>query len=150
MSVTANFSSSAAPWRPPLARTSSKRSPSVANAETATAIVRTGPRIVRAMATASFARIATSARCQLRQAGIWCDRTMLLFVLLGHAPLILLVCLLGLLYLTWLELRGEDLLPKVKLWWGLLVFLTHVPGYLALRIWLAVRRRRRPAGQRSA
>ena len=26
----------------------------------------------------------------------------------------------------------------VKLWWGLLVLLTHVLGYVALRIWLAV------------
>jgi len=70
----------------------------------------------------------------------------ILFVILGHAPLILLVCLLGLLYLTWVELRGEDLEPQVKLWWGLLVLLTHVPGYLALRVWIAVRRRR--AGER--
>jgi hypothetical protein len=67
---------------------------------------------------------------------------MILFVILGHTPLILLFTLLGLLYLSWLELRNEELEPLVKLWWGTLVFLTHVPGYLALRIWLAVRRRR--------
>ncbi len=67
---------------------------------------------------------------------------MILFVVLGHAPLILVFTLLGLLYLTWIELRGEELEAQVKLWWGMLVFLTHVPGYLALRIWLAVRRRR--------
>ena len=67
---------------------------------------------------------------------------MIVFVILGHTPLILLVCLLGLLYLSWLDLRGEELDPQVNLFWGLLVFLTHVPGYLALRIWLAVRRRR--------
>ena len=66
----------------------------------------------------------------------------ILFVILGHTPLILLVCLVGLLYLTWVELRGEDLEDQVKLWWGLLVLLTHVPGYLALRIWIALRRRR--------
>ena len=71
---------------------------------------------------------------------------MILFVILGHAPLILVVCLFGLLYLAWVELRGEDLEPQVKLWWGLLVLLTHVPGYLALRVWIAVRRRR--AGER--
>ena len=68
--------------------------------------------------------------------------TVVLFVILGHTPLILLVCLIGLLYLTWVELRGEELEPQVKLWWGLLVFLTNVLGYAALRIWLAVRRRR--------
>jgi len=67
---------------------------------------------------------------------------MILFVILGHAPLILLVCLIGLLYLTWVELRGEELEPMVKLWWALLVLLTHGPGYLALRIWIALRRRR--------
>ena len=67
---------------------------------------------------------------------------MILFVILGHTPLILLVCLAGLLYLTWVELRGEELEPLTKLWWGLLVLLTHVLGYLALRIWIAVRRRR--------
>jgi hypothetical protein len=66
----------------------------------------------------------------------------ILFVILGHVPLVLLVCLLGLLYLTWVELRGEELEPQVKLWWGLLVLLTHVPGYLALRIWMMLRRRR--------
>ena len=71
---------------------------------------------------------------------------MIVFVILGHTPLILLVCLAGLIYLTWIELRNEELEPQVKLWWALLVFLTHVPGYLALRIWIAVRRRR--AGER--
>ena len=76
---------------------------------------------------------------------------MLLFVILGHVPIVLLVCLVALLYLTWVDLRDEDLLPQVKLWWGLLVFLTNVLGYAALRVWLAVRRRRdagrRPAGR---
>jgi hypothetical protein len=67
---------------------------------------------------------------------------MVLFVILGHVPLVLLVCLLGLLYLTWIELRGEELEPQVKLWWALLVLLTHVPGYVALRAWIALRRRR--------
>ena len=67
---------------------------------------------------------------------------MLLFFLLGHTPLILLICLGGLLYLTWIELRDEELDSQVKLWWYLLVLILHVPGYLALRIWLVVRRRR--------
>jgi hypothetical protein len=67
---------------------------------------------------------------------------MIVFVILGQTPLVLLVCLIGLLYLTWVELRGEELEPTVKLWWGLLVLLTHVPGYLALRVWIALRRRR--------
>jgi hypothetical protein len=66
----------------------------------------------------------------------------ILFVILGHTPLILLICLIGLLWLTWVELRSEELEPLVQLWWYLLVFLTHVLGYLALRVWLAFRRRR--------
>jgi len=67
---------------------------------------------------------------------------MLLFVLLGHTPVVLLVCLLGLMYLTWLELRQEALEPLVQLWWYLLVLLFNVIGYAALRIWLVVKRRR--------
>jgi hypothetical protein len=66
----------------------------------------------------------------------------LLFVILGHVPVVLLVCLVGLLYLTWGDLRGEGLEPMVQLWWYLLVFLFNVLGYAALRIWLLVRRRR--------
>jgi hypothetical protein len=67
---------------------------------------------------------------------------MLLFVLLGHVPVVLLLCLVGLLYLTWFELRTEPLEPLVQLWWYLLVLLFNVIGYVALRIWLVVRRRR--------
>ena len=68
--------------------------------------------------------------------------TVLLFVILGHTPLILLVCLIALLYLTWVDLRRERLEPIVQLWWYLLVFLFNVAGYAALRIWLVFRRRR--------
>ena len=63
-------------------------------------------------------------------------------MILGHVPLILLICLVGLLYLTWVDLRGEGLEPTVQLWWYLLVFLFNLVGYVALRIWLTVRRRR--------
>jgi hypothetical protein len=66
----------------------------------------------------------------------------LLFVILGQIPLVLLLALLALLYLTWVDLRGEELDPLVQLWWYLLVFLFNVVGYAALRIWLALRRRR--------
>jgi hypothetical protein len=70
----------------------------------------------------------------------------LVFLLLGRVPTILLLCLVGLLYLTWVELRGEpDVLPQVKVWWGLLVFITNFPGYFALRAWVWRRRRRRDA-----
>ena len=73
---------------------------------------------------------------------------MILFVILGHVPTILLVCLAGLLWLTWVEVRPRPMEPTVRLWWMLLVFLTHVPGYVALRIWLSVKgpaAERRPA-----
>ena len=73
---------------------------------------------------------------------------MLLFVILGHVPIILLVCQLGLLYLTWIELRGEPLEAQVRLWWYLVVLLFNVLGYVALRLWLV--RRRRAAGHRPA
>ena len=70
-------------------------------------------------------------------------------MIIGEAPWILLISLAGLLYITWLDLRDERLAPMVKLWWGSLVLLTNVLGYVALRIWLAVRRRR-GAAHRSA
>jgi hypothetical protein len=141
MSVTANFSSSASAWRAPARCTSSERSSSDPNAASATPIVTTGPMTVSTIAASSLARIVTSAPSQPRQAG-YGPRPVIVFVILGHAPVVLLVCLLGLLYLTWVELRGEEMEPQVKLWWGLLVLLTHVPGYLALRVWIALRRRR--------
>ena len=70
---------------------------------------------------------------------------MLLFVLTQQFPLILLVALLVLCYLTAIELRNEDEPFLVKAWWVLLVFLANIVGYAAFRIWLAARRRRRSA-----
>jgi len=75
---------------------------------------------------------------------------MLPFLLFDNVPDILWLSLLGLVYLAWIEVRGEpDLIPQAKLWWCLLVFLTNVPGYVALRIWVAVRRRRRASDARA-
>jgi len=69
---------------------------------------------------------------------------MLPFFLFDSVPDILWLSLAGLVYLAWIEVRHEpDLLPQVKLWWCLLVFLLNVPGYVALRIWTLARRRRR-------
>jgi hypothetical protein len=74
----------------------------------------------------------------------------LVFLLFDTVPDILWLCLVGLVYLAWIEVRREpDLLPQAKLWWCLLVFLTNVAGYVALRIWVAIRRRRRAAGARA-
>ena len=75
---------------------------------------------------------------------------MLIFLLFDAVPDILWLSLVGLVYLAWIEVRREpDLLPQVKLWWGLLVFLTNIPGYVAHRIWVAVRRRRRASDARA-
>jgi hypothetical protein len=75
---------------------------------------------------------------------------MLLFLLFDSVPDILWLSLAGLVYLAWLEVRREPDLPaQVKLWWCLLVFLTNIPGYVALRIWVTVRRRRRASDARA-
>src|SRR5215218_4792876 len=125
MSVTANLRSSAI-RSPAFARwTSSNRSVSVPNADSATAIVTSGPSTVSAIAATNFARMVTGAPSQAGQGGVWCAHV-LLFVILGHTPIVLLVCLIGLLYLTWVELRSEALEPIVQLWWYLLVFMTNL------------------------
>jgi len=67
----------------------------------------------------------------------------LLFVLTGQVPPILLLALVILCYLTVWDLWNEDLPVLVKAWWVLLVFITNLIGYAALRIWLAARRRGR-------
>jgi hypothetical protein len=75
---------------------------------------------------------------------------MLPFFLLDSVPDILWLSLLGLVYLSWIEVRREpDLLPQAKLWWCLLVLLVNIPGYVALRIWVAIRRRRRASDARA-
>jgi len=66
------------------------------------------------------------------------------FVLFQSVPAILLLTLAGALYLTWYDIKDEpDLEFQAKAWWFLLVLLFHVPGYLAFRVWIAVRRHRR-------
>lgn len=67
---------------------------------------------------------------------------MIIIILLGHTPLLLLLTLVLALYLTVIELR--ELRPNYLwwFWWLLLVFMTHFVGYLALRIYAAVRRYR--------
>lgn len=67
---------------------------------------------------------------------------MIVFVILHRVPTILLLALAGLIYLTWIEVRGEPFDRMVKLWWCLLVALFNLPAYLVMRGALAVRRRR--------
>jgi threonine/homoserine/homoserine lactone efflux protein len=66
----------------------------------------------------------------------------LFFVLFQSVPVILLLTLAGALYLTWYDIKDEDVEFTIKAWWFLLVLLFHVPGYLVFRGWLAVRRHR--------
>jgi hypothetical protein len=75
---------------------------------------------------------------------------MLPFFLFDQVPDILWLSLAGLVYLAWIEIRAEpELTWQVKLWWCLLVLLTNIPGYVALRIWVALRRRRRASDARA-
>jgi len=67
----------------------------------------------------------------------------IVFVLLGHVPTILLLALLGMVYLTVLDLREEDLDRQVKVWWVLLVLIFNVAGFVAEKAWIVARRRRR-------
>ena len=73
---------------------------------------------------------------------------MILFFFPGPPFWLLAVTLALALYLSVVELR--ELRPHYLwwFWWLLLVFLTHFPGYLALRVYVAVKRRttKRPAG----
>lgn len=66
---------------------------------------------------------------------------MVFFLLYGRVPYVLLATLAVALYLTWIELRALPLSRMQKLWWYLLVFLTHFVGYLALRLYAARRGR---------
>jgi len=77
----------------------------------------------------------------------------IVFLLIGRVPTVLLLAQLGMLYLVALDLREErDLDVRVKAWWLLLVLLLGVPGFLAEKAWLHLRRRRDAAadGRRPA
>jgi hypothetical protein len=61
------------------------------------------------------------------------DDGVLIFLLLGDAPLLLLLTLAVALYLTVIELRELRLHFLWWAWWILLVVMTHFVGYLFLR-----------------
>ncbi len=67
---------------------------------------------------------------------------MLILLLLGHTPLLMLLTLAVALYLTVIELRESRPHFLWWSWWLLLVFMTHFPGYLALRVYTFIERRR--------
>ena len=66
----------------------------------------------------------------------------LVFILLQDAPWLLVLTLALALYLTVIELRTLDLHYTRWIWWLLLVFMTHFVGYLLLRGYAIVKRRR--------
>jgi hypothetical protein len=72
-------------------------------------------------------------------------RAVILFVVIGEMPIVLLLALLIMCYLTAVELRNEPDPVLIKAWWVLLVFLTNIVGFGAFWIWLTLRRRRRSA-----
>jgi hypothetical protein len=66
----------------------------------------------------------------------------LIFLILGIYPIVLLLTWGVAIYLTWIETREQGMDWRHKLWWIQLTFLTHFPGYLALRFWVYFRRHR--------
>ena len=68
----------------------------------------------------------------------------LLFLITGQIPPILILVLIVTLYLVWIDVKDEPGLAFLhKAWWFMFVVVTHVPGYLIFRVWIAVRRHRR-------
>jgi hypothetical protein len=68
----------------------------------------------------------------------------LLFVFTQGVPPIMVLVLAVTLYLVVIDIKDEPGLAFLhKAWWFMFVLLTHVPGYLVFRVWIAVRRHRR-------
>ena len=67
-------------------------------------------------------------------------RTLILFLLFHRAPVLLVLTLAVMLYLSAMELRKRPWRRVVKLWWLLLVFLTSAFGFLALLAYLQIRK----------
>jgi len=65
------------------------------------------------------------------------------FVIFQSVPAIMLLVLVVALYLVWYDIKDEQVDFQIKAWWFLFVLLTHVPGYLVFRVWIAMRRHRR-------
>ena len=82
------------------------------------------------------ARVAQPAPLLQTWAGV------LVFLILGIYPMVLLLTWGVAIYLTWIETREQKMDWRHKLWWIQLTFLTHFPGYLALRFWVYFRRHR--------
>jgi hypothetical protein len=68
----------------------------------------------------------------------------LLFLLTENTPPIMILVLVVTLYLVVWDIKDEPGLAFLhKAWWFMFVLITHVPGYLIFRVWIAVRKHRR-------
>lgn len=65
----------------------------------------------------------------------------IMLLLQAERSVVLWVALLIAVALTVWEVWEQRLSRRLSLWWVLLVLLTHVPGYLGLRGWVAYRAR---------
>ena len=74
---------------------------------------------------------------------------MIVILLVGVPAPLMFVTLLLALYLTVVELRQMEPRPHYLWWswWLLLVLMTHFVGYLILRVYAVVYRRRQAAGE---
>ena len=60
----------------------------------------------------------------------------------AHQSGVFFLLLLAVLGLTWWEARQQGFDRRLTLWWISVVGMTHVLGYLALRVWVASSERR--------
>tara|TARA_B100001105_G_C22229864_1_gene373523 strand:+ start:415 stop:609 length:195 start_codon:yes stop_codon:yes gene_type:complete len=60
----------------------------------------------------------------------------------AHQSGVFFLLLLAVLGLTWWEARQQDFDRRLTFWWISVVGMTHVLGYLALRVWVASSGRR--------
>tara|TARA_Y100001949_G_scaffold119926_1_gene101990 strand:+ start:710 stop:904 length:195 start_codon:yes stop_codon:yes gene_type:complete len=60
----------------------------------------------------------------------------------AHQSGVFFLLLLAVLGLTWWEARQQDFDRRLTFWWISVVGMTHVLGYLALRVWVASSERR--------
>ena len=60
----------------------------------------------------------------------------------AHQSGVFFLLLLAVLGLTWWEARQQDFDRRLTFWWISVVGMTHVLGYLGLRVWVASSERR--------
>ena len=65
----------------------------------------------------------------------------ILWLMGAQQSAVLFVLLLAAIGLTWWEARQQDFDRRLTFWWISVVAMTHVLGYLALRLWVTFRER---------